>query len=320
MAKIYDVLIIGAGPAGLTAAIYTCRKKLSTLIVSMDLVGQTARTSYMENYPGMESVNGNKLVEKIYKQAAKFGADFVLGKKVSNLEKKNKNFTAKFSDGSEYSSKTVILAFGKIPRSLGIPGENEYLGKGLSVCVTCDAPMYSGKITAIIGGGNSALESAVYMASISKKVYLIHRRDEFRGDEITAEKIKKMKNIEILFDTIPVEIKGSEFLHTLIVENSETGERRELKVDGVFSEIGYEVNVDFLNKLVEVNEKNEIIIDFNCHTSRPGIFAAGDATIIPYKQTIIAAGEGAKAALEAYAYIKNESVGIDWGKKSNTPR
>jgi thioredoxin reductase (NADPH) len=311
---LYDTIIVGAGPAGLTAAIYTSRRNLKTLILTKGLGGQTTTTPHIENYPGFKTINGLELAQKMGEQVKDFGVE-IKYEEVEEIKSKGKNFVVKTSENG-YESKTVILAFGKTPRSLDVTGEKKFTGKGISYCVTCDGPLFKDKIVAVVGGGNSALEAAIMMKDISKKVYLIHRRDEFRGFESLVEKIKKEDNIELVLSHVVTEFKGEKFLKSIIVENKKNQEKKELKVDGVFIEIGSEVKTDFVKGLVDLDKNNYIIINNNCETSRPGIFAAGDVTITPFKQIVVAAGEGAKAGLTAYNYINGIETTIvaDWAK------
>lgn len=314
MAKIYDVVIVGAGPAGLTAAIYTARKRMKTLVVSKNLGGQTAITFDIENYPGFENIDGNKLIKNFESQAKKSGAEIVFGD-VSEIKKHDNNFSVKAGDKA-YKARTLILAFGKTPRDMKIPGEAGFKGRGVSYCATCDAPLFKNKTVAIVGGGNSALESALLLAKIAERVYLIHRRDEFRGDEILAEKVRADKKIECLLSYIPVEVKGNKFVDAFVIKSVKNGRDMEIKVDGIFVEIGYEVKTSMVKNLVKLNKNNEIIVNELCETSQPGVFGAGDVTYIPYKQIVIAAGQGAKAGMSAYNYLqKLEGKGIvtgDW--------
>ena len=308
----YDTIIIGAGPAGLAAAIYCGRKKLKTAVITVDIGGQGNLTSHIENYPGALPQTGTELMEKFHTQASKFGAEFIFGK-AKKIEKNENNFKIIMADGEIYNSKTILLTFGKVPRQLGVPGEEKFMGRGVSTCATCDGPLYKNKIVAVVGGGNSALEAAQDLTNYANKVYLIHRRSEFRADEITVEKIKNNPKIELVLNTFPIEIKGDKFLSAVIVENPETKKQRELNLSGLFLEIGYEVDSSMVQSLVEINAKNEVIADALGKTSCPGIFAAGDVTNTPYKQAIIAAGDGARAALETYAYLSgNKSSAPDW--------
>jgi len=310
----YDVIIVGAGPAGLTAAIYASRRNMKTLVLGKGLSDQVSETPHVENYPGFEKIKGYELIKKFEQQVRDFGVE-VIFEEVVKITPKKDGFIVKTVKKS-YEGKTVILAFGKIPRTLNIPGEKGFTGKGVSYCATCDAPLFKDKTVAIIGGGNAALDGALLLSKIAKKVYLVHRRDEFRGFEAEVEKVKKRNNIELVLSHVAVEFKGDKILKSIIVENVNTKEKKELKVDGVFVEIGSDVKTDFVKDLVKLDKNNYIIINKNCETSRPGVFAAGDVTNTPFKQIVVAAGEGAKAGLNAYNYlhgIKAEII-IDWRK------
>jgi len=311
----YDVIIVGAGPAGLTSAIYTSRRKLKTLVLSKGLSDQVSETPHIENYPGFDKIEGYKLIQNFEKQVRDFGVEIIFEEVVKITPKKN-SFVVKTVSKKSYESKVLILAFGKIPRTLNIPGEKEFTGKGVSYCATCDAPLYKNKTVAVIGGGNAALDAVLLLSKIAKKVYLIHRRDEFRGFEAEVEKVKKRKNIELVLSHIPVEFKGNKVIRSMIVESKKTNARKEVKLDGVFVEIGSEVKTDFVKDLVKLDKNGYIIVNSNCETSRPGVFAAGDVDNTPFKQIIVAAGEGAKAGLMSYNYlhgIKAEII-IDWRK------
>jgi thioredoxin reductase (NADPH) len=312
--KVYDTIIVGAGPAGLTAAIFTCRRRMTTLVISTDVGGQTNLSSKIENYPGVDSMPGYKLMEIFFRQAKGFGTEFVTGR-VTKIKRSGKAFKAVLSNGNEYRGRTIILAFGKTPRTLEVPGEDKFMGKGIFTCATCDAPLFEDKTVAVIGGGNSALDATLLLDKIAKKIYLIHRRDEFRGDEILVERARKSKKIEFVLNSVVTEFKGDKFLKSIVVKNKVTNKEKEIKVDGVFLEIGYVVKSDFVKDLVKLNEYNEIIVDERCKTSCDGIFAAGDVTNTPFKQTIVAAGEGAKAGLQAYIYLHGEKMprSLDWG-------
>jgi thioredoxin reductase (NADPH) len=312
----YDVIIIGAGAAGTTAAIYAARRALKTLVISKDIGGQAALTSHIENYPGVDLTGGIDLMMKFKTQAEKFGAEFVFDQ-VNEVKKDADKFVVK-TGHKEYESTAVILAFGLTPRDLGATGEEKFKGQGVSYCATCDGPLYKNKITAVVGGGNSALDAALLLAKIASHVYLIHRGDAFRGEEILINQVKANDKIEIIFNSEVKEVKGDKIIDSIIIKDKENTER-EIKVNGIFVEIGHEVKADLIRNLVKLNEKNEIVINENCETSEPGIFAAGDVTDMEYKQIVISAGEGAKAALSAYSYIQKKSgkgaAGIDWGTK-----
>jgi len=299
----YDAIIVGAGPAGLTAALYTGRKKMKTLIISSDLGGQVNLTEHIENYPGVNPQPGFQLIQKFEENAKSFGAEFFFGK-VTKIEKKDKIFYIT-TNKKTYQSKTLILAFGRVSRKLGISGEEKFFGKGISTCAICDAPFFKDKTVAVIGGGNSALDAALELTKFTKKIYLIHRREEFRGDELVLDKVRQNKKIEPILNSIPLEIKGNDFIQAILIKNLKTKDQKEIPLNGIFLEIGYEVDNHLVKDLVKTNKKNEIIIDNKCQTSQPGIFAAGDVTDTPFKQVVIAAGEGAKAALQAHEYFLN---------------
>jgi len=255
-------------------------------------------------------------MKKFQEQAVSFGAEIIYGKvvRIDKIEEgDSRKFAIEMANGDKHEAKALVLAFGKVPRSLGIPGEEKFLGRGVSTCVTCDAPFYKGKTVAVIGGGNSAVEGAIELSEIAKKVYLIHRREEFRADEITVKKVKGLENVELVLDTVLKEIRGDKIISSVVAENVKTGETREIELDGVFIEIGYVVDTKLVESLVELNERKEILVNERCATSCAGIFAAGDVTNTPFKQTVISAGEGAKAGLEAHRYITGgKGVSIDW--------
>ncbi len=316
MKDTYDVIIIGAGAAGMTAAIYTSRRMLKTLIISKDLGGQASLATEVENYPGfIDAISGFEIMQKFNQQAKKFGVEFVFDE-VKTIQSQNNVFQVE-TNLQIYKSKTIILAFGLTPRDLNVLGEEKFKGRGVSYCATCDALFYKNKIVSIIGGGNAALDATLLLSKIAKKVYLIHRRNEFRGDEILIQKIKKQKNVQFILNSIIKEIKGDEFVKSIIVNNVDDKKEKEVETNGVFIEVGYEVKADFVKNLVDLDEKNQVITNKNCETSHLGIFAAGDATDILYKQIVISAGEGAKAGLSAYKYIQEKEnkklPGLDWG-------
>lgn len=314
----YDLIIIGGGPAGLTSAIYAGRRELKTLVLTMNIGGQMNLTHHIENYPGVDMSDGADLSMKMMEQAKKFGAKVELNHEVLNISKQDEDYLVKTTSG-EYLAQSVVLAFGKTPRKLDIEGADRFLGKGLSYCATCDGPFFRGKTIAVVGGGNSALGGALYLADLGQKVYLIHRRDAFRGEEVLVEKIKAKENIEMVLNSVPSALEGSDVLEKIKVKDVNTGAEREIVTDGVFIEIGYEVKADFLKEIVKLDPSNQIIIDQDCRTSEEGIFAAGDLTQIPYKQIAISVGQGAVAALSAYDYIQKKSgkptVRVDWGEK-----
>ena len=299
--QMYDVIVVGGGPAGLAAAIYASRRTLKTLLLSKDLGGQVTLTTHIENYPGIDLVDGVSLAQNFFKQAEKHGVKHH-NYEVKSIEKTNEHFEVAANE-TKYLSRAIILAYGLTHRKLNIPGEKEFTGKGVSYCATCDAPLFRGKEVAIVGGGNSAVDAAILLSKIAAQVNLIHRSDGFRADEITVKKLKTTKNIKSYLNTEVKEIMGDGMVKSAIVENNKTGEKKEVHLDGIFIEIGYMANSDWLKGLVKTNDYGEIIVDKNSATSTPGVFAAGDVTDINHKQIVIAAGQGATAALEAYKYI-----------------
>ncbi len=308
----YDVVVVGGGPAGLTAAIYASRRALKTLIVSLDIGGQMALTNSIENYPGYDEIDGPTLGQKMLAQAEKSGATLVTAE-VMKVEKKDDVFVLHTADNQQFESRAVIMAFGLTPRNLGVPGEKEFTGRGVAYCATCDGPLYKGKTVVVVGGGNSAMDAAEYLSKIVAKVYILVRQDKFRGEEVLMQRVSSDPKIEILFEAVTKEIKGDKKIETLAY--NQKGETKEIKVDGVFVEIGHIAKTDWVKDLLKLTDMHEIVVNMDCETNIPGVFAAGDITQISYKQVVISAGEGAKAALQAYKYLQNGQVsGPDWSK------
>ncbi len=306
MEEIYDVAIIGAGPAGLNAAIYARRHGLKTLVLSNETGGEVAEAGEIENYLGYKSINGADLAKKFEDHAKKFNPDMEF-EYVKKVEKDGDNFKI-VGESRTYESKTVIIATGRIHRRLEIPGENEFVGHGVSYCVTCDAPFFQDKVVAVVGGGNTAVTSAKLLSKIAKKVYLIHRRDQFRADEIEVENVKQLSNVEFVLNSVVTEVKGDKVVKSIVVKNK-NGEVTELSVDGVFINIGEIANSTFLDGMVNLNERGEIVVNELCETNEPGIYAAGDVTNKRDKQIITAAAQGAIAAISAYEYLsKNKRI------------
>lgn len=304
---IYDLIIIGGGPAAFSAAIYAGRKKLKTLILTANIGGQIAQQPTVENYAGYLEKGGFKLAQNMKTQIKgletvelKEGVEF----KVAALAKKD-GFFSVVCEKESFDCRSVIVAAGKHPRELGVPGEKEFYNKGVTYCAVCDAPLFAGKITAVVGGGNTALDFALLLAKFTEKVYLIHRRKEFTGDLIVLDKVKANAKIEIITDAVVEKISGDKFVSGIVVKNAVSGEIKEIKLEGVFVAIGSVPNTDFVKNSVKLNEYGEIIIDHKtCETDAPGIFAAGDITDVVEKQAIIAAGDGAKAALSADKWLQ----------------
>lgn len=301
----FDLIIIGADSAGLTAGIYAGRKKLNAAILSKQIGGQSLYAARIENYPGVQSVSGTNLVNAIKKQVERHGIAIKDDTEIISVAKEGYTFSLKDSNGNIYNAKTLIVASGGSPKLLGAKGEKEFIGKGVSVCATCDAPFYDKKTVAIVGGGNSALDSAYDLLQYAQKIYLLQHRAQFIGDELVYEFLKKSDKVEFITCAETQEIKGDQFVNSLIYKDLKTGEDKELKVNGVFVNIGQVPNSNFMEGLLDLNKYREIITDArNGSTSQPGIFAAGDVTDGRYKQVILAAADGAKALLSAAEYLR----------------
>ncbi len=301
---VWDVVIVGAGPAGLASAIYAGRSQLSTVVLDRMPGGQLLITEFIENYPGFyEGITGFELSEKFRQHAEKFGAKLEVGKSVNSVELDGELFVLKCDDG-EFKGRTLIWAAGSTPRKLGVPGEAEFLGRGVSYCAVCDGAFFKDRIVAVVGGGDSALEEALYLTKFAKKVYLIHRRDKFRAVKIIQERVRKNEKIEPLLNKVVVSINGKDFVESLTLKDTVTGETSELPVDGVFIFIGNEPNVSPVIHLVDTTEQGFIITDEEMKTKTPGLFAAGDVRYKPLKQVITAASDGAVAAMSATRFLE----------------
>ncbi len=299
----YDVIIIGAGPAGMTAGIYTARKKLKTLILAKEVGGQMVWSSDVENYSGFSMISGGDLTNKFREHLDTIKEDLELkdGFEVFNIEKNITSFEVETKQGQNFFAKTIIIASGKTPRHLGIVGEEKFFGHGVAVCATCDAPLYKNKDVAVVGGGNSAMDAILALSKVARRVYSINMNDGFVGDEVLRNKITNSGNVSFFSSTKTLEIIGEQFVTGIKIQkfghDAET-----LAVNGVFVEIGYVPSNDF-DSLTHKNEKGEITVDGNLQTSVPGIFAAGDINDAWGEQIIIAAGEGAKAAIAISDYL-----------------
>lgn len=324
----YDVVIVGGGPAGLTAGLYTARRSMKTLIVSKDIGGQAASTNVIENYPGVAAVDGLELMQNFKSQAEEYGAEFILGE-VSGLKKMDAGFAVHYNNVS-VETRTVILAFGLTPRSVGVPGEQEFTGRGVSYSTAADIVMAHDKNVVVIGGGNSAVESANLLAAVAKKVYLVHRRDRFRAEAVLIKEMESHDNIELVLNAELTEVHGNEGDQDEnddkvigVVVKLEDGTERTLDVEGVFVNVGFMSQTTFVKDLVNLTSKNEIIVETDGRTSLEGVFAAGDITTASHKQVVTSAGDGCKAALTCYSYMmaldgKEVKIDQDWDVAATT--
>ena len=295
----YDLIIIGAGPAGITASVYAGRKKMQLLVISRDIGGQAAWSSDIENYTGYQFITGTELVAKFEEHMRKYDIPMKENETVTEVKKANNIISVKTDKGT-YGAKSVIIASGKRSKELGVPGDKEFKNRGLTYCATCDGPLFSDKAVAVIGGGNSALDAALQLIKIAKKVYVINITDSLTGDAVMREKVEESKIVTILNNTGVTAILGDKFVNGIKIKRE--GKEETLSVEGVFVEIGLIPNSEFA-KDIEKNQIGEIKINCRNETNIPGIFAAGDVTDVPEKQIIIAAGEGSKAALSAFRYL-----------------
>lgn len=301
----YDVIIVGGGSASFSAAIYTARNLLKTLIVTKKFGGQTAMSSEVENYPGFKKILGVELIMKMREHAESLGAKVNDAEEVKTINiKSDKNFEV-ITNIKKYKTRSIIIASGKKPRKLGVSGEKEFMGKGVAYCVTCDAPMFKGKDVAVIGGGNSGLDAAMELTKYAKKIYILEYANTLKGDKKTQMLLSKNKKIEFITNAMTKKIEGKQFVEKLVYEDKISNIEKNIKVQGVFVEIGWETISDFTPMKIKKNKFKEIIVDQKTQaTSVKGIYAAGDVTDGLYKQTIVACGDAAKAALSVNEYLK----------------
>jgi len=302
----YDLVIIGSGPAGLTAAIYAARARLNVLVLEKVAPGgQILVTDWIENFPGFpEGISGADLVMKMTEQVRRFGVEIETNEVLAlDFSEDMKKLTL---NDRTISTKTVIIATGASPRKLGIPGEEDFFGKGVSACATCDAPFYRDKVVAAVGGGDTAVQESIYLARFVKKVYLIHRRNELRATRILQERAFANDKIEIVWDSVPTSVNGSIFgVESISIKNVKTDEASDLSVDGCFIWVGISPNTGFIKDALEVDKSGFIVANAKMETSVPGVYAAGDVRNTPLRQVATAVGDSAIAAFEAANYIEN---------------
>ena len=314
----YDLIIIGGGPAGITASVYAARKRIKTLLITKDFLGQVARTSEVDNYLGFPKISGIELMRKFKKHVEKLSnvlssKDYkgikIIKEEVVNVKKQRNNFLLKTKTRKEFSAKALIIATGSDPRPLEVVGEKEFIGKGVSYCSSCDASFFKGKIAVIVGGGNSGLEAVLDLVKYAKRIFIFEMLDRLKADEILQDRvqflIKHKKNIEIFLNTKIQRINGKKKVQSIVYKNLKTGKTFQMPVDKIFIQVGLVPSTSFLKGIVKFNQKDEIIVDFEtCKTSMPGIFAAGDVNNGKWKQIVLAAGDGTRAALSAYDYLQ----------------
>jgi alkyl hydroperoxide reductase subunit F len=299
----YEVIIVGGGPAGMSAAVYAARKQLHTLLISGDIGGQVNLTNGVENYMGYQFIEGDELVSKFQQQVNQFPIDQKIGLKVTQVRRIDGGLEVVSESGDKYPGKAVILASGKRPRRLNVEGEMELTGHGITYCSICDGPDYAGQKVAVIGGGNSAIEAALDMVKVAEHVDMVSVTP-LTGDPIMIEKLSDAKNLTIYTGQQTEKILGQDTVEGIVIKDLKTGNSKQLDVTGVFIEIGLVPNSDMVKDLVKLNQMGEVPVNSACETDIPGLFAAGDVTTVPEKQIVIAAGEGAKAALQAHSYLR----------------
>ncbi|WP_102399907.1 thioredoxin-disulfide reductase [Haloimpatiens massiliensis] len=306
MAHIYDTIIVGGGPAGLSAGLYAARSRMDTLLIERaKFGGQATTTDELENYPGsIEDCTGSSLTERMRKQAEEFGVSFVKNE-VMDVDFSGKTKTIKCKSGETYEAKTIIIATGAYPRLGGFKNEIELRGRGVSYCATCDADFFTDLDIAVIGGGDSAITEAIYLTKFAESVTVIHRRDQLRAAKSLQEKAFKNPKIKFIWNSVVEEAKGDEILEGLVVKNRETGEVSELEVNGVFVFVGYLPISEVFKGKVKMNDRGDIVTDEEMRTDVDGVFAAGDIREKSLRQVITAAADGAIAATNAEHYIEN---------------
>lgn len=300
---VYDVIVIGAGPAGLAAGIYGKRAGYNILVLDTSSIsgGQILNTYEVDNYPGIPGVSGTELADAMKQHCEKLGVEFARGRVSSIVD--NGETKELVTKKETFQTKTVIIATGATNRKLGCPGEDEFSGMGVSYCATCDGAFFKDKVVAVVGGGDVALEDAAYLARTCKKVYLIHRRDEFRGAVVLQNQIKSLDNVELVLDSTVESIIGNDSVEKLLIKNKKTNEEKELEVDGVFIAVGTVPNTKTISGLPSLDERGYIVADETCETNIPGVFAAGDVRTKQLRQVITATADGANAITSITNYL-----------------
>jgi len=306
--RTYDLLILGGGPAAMTAAVYAARKMLSFALLSKDFGGQIRETSEVENWLGFQNINAKDLADSFGEHVKSFSIPVAIGTGITGVAKQGDTFRVSTDTGALYSGRTLILATGKRHRSLNIPGEKELVGRGVAYCATCDAPFYKGKKVVVAGGGNSAFTTAMDLLKVGAEVTLVNLIKGWQADEALQKRIKQGGKVTFLDYHQVSTIEGTDRVTGVTVTDRQNQQEKRIEASGIFIEAGLLPNSDMVKDLVDLNDQGEVIVDCLCRTSVEGLYGAGDVTTVPHKQIVIAAGEGAKAALSAYSYLINKTL------------
>ena len=302
--KTFDIIILGGGPAGLSAAIYAARSSAKTAIIDISMLGgQPSNYLELENYPGFSKIGGYDLMEKFEEHADMFGIQKFPMEEIQSVDLTSEIKTVTTLNG-EFKANSIIIATGAQSKKLGVEGEKEFVGRGVSYCAVCDGAFYKDKVVAVVGGGNAAVEEAGYLTKFASKVYLIHRRDELRADKIVQERAFKNEKLEFIYDTVVNKINGDGVVKSTTIENVKTHEVKDLAIDGIFPYIGFEPNADLFAGQVKQDKNGFIMVDEAMQTSVKGVYAIGDVRVTPLRQVITAAADGAIAAVYAGRYIE----------------
>jgi alkyl hydroperoxide reductase subunit F len=304
---VYDLLVLGGGPAAMSAVIYAARKMLRLAIITLDFGGQVRETSEVENWLGFQAINAMDLADMFEEHVKSFDISVSLAVSATKVLKEGDVFKVQSDDGNTYSGKALIFATGMRHRPLNVPGEKELVGRGVAYCSTCDAPLFSGKKVVVVGGGNSAFTTVADLLKVDAQVILVNFEKGWQADEVLQKRIKKTEKVRFMDYSQVLRINGKDTVEAVWVQRRDDDKEEKLEVEGVFVEIGLLPNNESVKELVELNANGEVIIDCGCQTSLDGFFGAGDVTTVPHKQIIIAAGEGSKAALSAYDYLISKS-------------
>lgn len=302
----YDLIIIGSGPAGMTAGIYAARREMKTLVIGKEVGGQLVWANEIENYPGFEKISAFDLINKFKQQALAFGVE-MKDDEVKQIEKTESGTFLIHTNRETFESKTLIVAMGLSPRRLAVKGEIELNGRGVSYCANCDGPFFKNKKVAVIGAGNSALDAAEVLSKIASQVYLVQHNDKFKAFEALIAEVEARSNIEIILNADIKSIEGENKVERIVISDVNTKEEKEIELDGVFIEVGRIASTDLVGDFVDRNAKNQIIVNSKTETKTPGLFAAGDVTDCEFKQITIATGQATIAALGAYQYLQLKS-------------